>query len=170
MTARQPSHVTATETDSFSLTGIFSRDQERAWEQAESFVGSSLEHGKYYYFMSCDPAYARDRQETDAYLVYVISKTECAHVGLVIGKTSSYSKKFEAEYLHVKHLAGRWAQTRHDWDGTIAEQYLVYDGMRDSVSMIMLWMRGMAWVMSAGSKIDEKWNCLTYYDYMVSGF
>lgn len=141
VSVRQPNNITATRDDSFSSSGIFSRDQSQAWIEAQAFVGHELEHNKYYYFMSCNRAYRNHYFTQEAYLKYVVDQTGCVHVGLVVGKTSRFFKKFEAEYLHVRILdknPDRWTQTRHDWDGPVVDQRLVDPKSTTSLSVCLL--------------------------------
>ncbi|KAK1624822.1 hypothetical protein BDP81DRAFT_398039 [Colletotrichum phormii] len=172
ISVRDPGTTITVGDDSFSSAGIFSRDQSEAWAQAEKVVGHPLEHNKYYYFMSCNRAYRNDRLTTQPYLRYVIDRTDCVHVGLVIGKTSRLFKRFEAEYLHVRvdldNRPDEWYQSRSNWDGPIGEQRITYGGESKSVKIKKLWEAGKQWVEQAGNRMDADWNCLRYYDRLVS--
>ncbi|EXF78805.1 hypothetical protein CFIO01_01644 [Colletotrichum fioriniae PJ7] len=172
VSVRNPAQAVSVRTDTFSSAGIFSRDQSKAWREAEKVVGRPLEHGKVYYFMSCNPAYRNHYATRDAYLKYVIDQTDCVHVGLVVGKTSKWFKKFEAEYLHVRvdvdNNPDEWYQSRHDWDGPIIDQRITFGGMTDSTSISKLWKAGKQWVKDAGNRMDADWNCLQYYRHLVS--
>ncbi|KAF5482680.1 hypothetical protein CGCS363_v015173 [Colletotrichum siamense] len=141
----QDDSTAATHEDHFTASGIFSRDQSKAWREAEKVVGRPLQNNKYYYFMSCNPAYRNHRQTREPYLKYVVDRTDCVHVGLVIGKTARFQKKFEAEYFHVRVLdskPGEWSQTRHKWDGPVIDQRITYKGQKASVNIKDLWNYG----------------------------
>ncbi|KAF4480299.1 hypothetical protein CGGC5_v010319 [Colletotrichum fructicola Nara gc5] len=115
----------------------------KAWREAEKVVGRPLQNNKYYYFMSCNPAYRNHRQTREPYL--------------------KFQKKFEAEYFHVRVLdskPGEWSQTRHKWDGPVIDQRITYKGQKASVNIKDLWNYGKEWVAAAGKKIDANHNCL----------
>ncbi|KAF4474239.1 hypothetical protein CGGC5_v013077 [Colletotrichum fructicola Nara gc5] len=147
----QDDSTAATHEDHFSASGIFSRDQSKAWREAEKVVGRPLQNNKYYYFMSCNPAYRNHRQTREPYL--------------------KFQKKFEAEYFHVRVLdskPGEWSQTRHKWDGPVIDQRITFKGQKASVNIKDLWNYGKEWVAAAGKKIDANHNCLRYFDFLVS--
>ncbi|KAF4860299.1 hypothetical protein CGCSCA1_v015094 [Colletotrichum siamense] len=141
----QDDNTAATHEDHFSASGIFSRDQSKAWREAEKVVGRPLQNNKCYYFMSCNPAYRNHRHTREPYPKYVVDWTDCVHVGLDVGKTARFQKKFEAEYLHVRvqdSKPGEWTQTRHKWDGPVIDRRNTYKGQKASVNITKLWNYG----------------------------
>lgn len=101
-------------TDGGSLARLLSRDSSDAYQEAARVAGGSLSSNTYYYFMNC--AIGADwYQPTTSLGQWAMSEHGCSHVGLVVGKTARFSKKFKATYIHIRLFTDGFSQSSHDY-------------------------------------------------------
>ncbi|KAK2026560.1 hypothetical protein LX32DRAFT_654611 [Colletotrichum zoysiae] len=116
--------------DGANLGRLMSRDSSEAYQEAERAAGGYLRPNAYYYFMNCAIGSKQYRPKTSLGR-WAYSEYGCSHVGLVVGKTAWFTKKFKATYIHIKLFRDGFDQSHHDYT-PYESQKLVYGGRTSS--------------------------------------
>ncbi|KAK1979845.1 hypothetical protein LZ30DRAFT_725032 [Colletotrichum cereale] len=157
---------------------------ERAWDSIKDlFTTGRPEHNTNYYFMSCTRPGPNDHNSPEAATRFAVEKVGCRHVGLVIGKTASRKREFEAVYIDLTIAAGGVLDDQGNvvntklipdytlWYGPKDNQWIRYIGKTTDrqANLRRLWDLAQRWVLEAGDgkALTVTYNCLTFYQYLA---
>ncbi|KAK1974541.1 hypothetical protein LZ30DRAFT_740205 [Colletotrichum cereale] len=136
-------------------------------------AGVKLLPETYYYFRSCTRSPVPENHPGTH---WVMAQTGgCNHIALIVGKTSSDNKEFEGTYVTTYGMfGGGWHIGAREWWGPGGNGYQTasYGGIippeKAEISMIL--SQGADWNARSEGRFDSEWNCLTFYDDVVSIF